>query len=82
VVNFNANLNENPENIYSVFYPTVARRVVENTVKFNLTNQPTRPLTVSLQPLDPGVVFEKLVIDYGGYTPSYLFGNETSKTKQ
>lgn len=27
-VNFNARLNEKPENIYSVFYPTVARRVV------------------------------------------------------
>ena len=31
-VNFNKDLNEKPENIYSVFYPTVARRVVENTV--------------------------------------------------
>ncbi len=29
VVNFNANLNEEPENVYNVFYPTVARRVVE-----------------------------------------------------
>ena len=39
-VNFNARLNEDPQNIYSVFYPTVARRVVENTVTLTLP-QPT-----------------------------------------
>ena len=26
-VNFNQNLNENPENIYRIYYPTVASRV-------------------------------------------------------
>ena len=31
MVNFNANLNEEPENVYNVFYPTVARRVVEKS---------------------------------------------------
>ena len=31
-VNFNHNLNENPENIYSIYYPTVARRVVESVI--------------------------------------------------
>jgi hypothetical protein len=31
-VNFNHNLNELPENVYSVFYPTVARRVIEKEV--------------------------------------------------
>ena len=30
-----------------------------------------------LKPLDPGIVFEKVVIDYGGYTPQFLFGNES-----
>lgn len=29
-VNFNRDLNEDPENIYTVYYPTIARRVVEN----------------------------------------------------
>ena len=31
-VNFNHNLNEKKENIYSIYYPTVARRVVESIV--------------------------------------------------
>jgi len=71
---FNERLNEAPENIYSVYYPTVARRVVE-TVS-------TLPATAGwqdlvLRPLDPGIVFEKIVIDYGGYTPRFLFGEES-----
>ena len=31
--------------------------------------------------LDPGIVLEKLVVDYGGYKKSYLFMNE-SKSKR
>jgi hypothetical protein len=36
-------------------------------------------VTLSLTPLDPGIVFEKIVVDYGGYKPSYLWGEETPK---
>jgi len=65
-VNFNARLNERPENCYSVFYPTVAKRVVEKKVKFD--SLPKRrsgePLSVELAPLDQGVAFEKIVIDW------------------
>ena len=35
-VNFNSNLNEKPENIYTLYYPTVARRVVEQIVELPL----------------------------------------------
>jgi hypothetical protein len=27
--------------------------------------------------MDPGIVFEKIVVDFGGYEDSYLFGNES-----
>ena len=74
-VNFNANLNENPENIYSVFYPTVARRVVEKKVPVKAGK--TGETILEIAPLDPGIVFEKIVIDLGGYEPSYLFGKES-----
>ncbi len=80
-VNFNHNLNEAPENIYSVFYPTVARRVVEKTVPMSVDRKADGLHTLTLSPLDPGVVFEKIVVDYGGYEPSYLFGNETPVSK-
>ena len=79
VVNFNHNLDERPENIYTVFYPTVARRVVEKSVTFpGLT--PGRH-TVTLRPLDPGIVFEKVVLDLGGFNPrSFLFMEESPVT--
>ncbi|MDE5813670.1 MAG: glycosyl hydrolase 115 family protein, partial [Muribaculaceae bacterium] len=78
-VNFNANLNEDPENIYSVFYPTVARRVVEKTVPVKVGK--TGETMLEIAPLDPGIVFEKIVIDLGGYEPSYLYGKESTVTR-
>ncbi len=74
-INFNANLNENPENIYSVFYPTVAQRAVEKKIPLKINKNGETMLELS--PLDPGIVFEKVIIDLGGYTPSYLFGKES-----
>ncbi len=75
---FNERLNENPENIYSVYYPTVARRVVESIVEL-----PARGgwNEIVISPEDPGIVFEKIVIDYGGYRDSFLFGDESLLTK-
>lgn len=82
-VNFNANLNEAPQNIYSVYYPTIARRVIEKTVKLPVPAPAADgSVTLSLSPLDPGVVFEKIVVDAGGYKPSYLFGEESPVTRK
>lgn len=92
IVNFNGNLNEHPDNIYSVFYPTVARRVVEKNVALP-TDKKTAPdkssapgkdfgtHTLRIMPLDPGIVFEKIVVDFGGYRPGYLFGKESTVTR-
>ncbi len=33
--------------------------------------------TLVLKPLNPGIVFEKVIVDYGGYKKSYLFMNES-----
>ena len=74
-VNFNGELNEEPENVYRIMYPTVARRVIEKTVKLKIDKAGTQSLVIS--PLDPGVVLQKIVVDFGGYQPSYLFGNES-----
>lgn len=76
-VNFNHDLNEDPENIYTVYYPTVARRVVEKKVRLKLPVADNNVYTFVFRPQDPGIVLEKIVIDYGGYQPSYLFGNES-----
>lgn len=77
-VNFNSDLNEAPANIYTTFYPTVARRVVEKEVELPVpVHADGEDVMLTLTPLDPGVVFEKIVIDYGGYRPGYLFGEES-----
>ena len=75
-VNFNENLNEDPKNIYSVYYPTVARRVVEKRIP--VAAAPGEH-TLRIEPLDPAIVFEKIVIDCGGYKTSYLYGDESPR---
>lgn len=82
VVNFNHNLNEDPENIYSIFYPTVARRVVEKKVRLKLPKQNDGNYILNLQPLDPGIVFQKIVIDLGGFKDSYLYMNESPNRRE
>ena len=78
-VNFNKDLNEKPENIYSVYYPTIAKRVVEQVVELPLDAHADVHHLI-IHPQDPGIVFEKIVIDLGGYHPQYLFGKESPKT--
>ena len=75
-VNFNGELNEEPENVYRVMYPTVARRVIEKNVRLKVASAGSNSLVI--RPLDPGVVLEKIIIDWGGYKPSYLFGKESN----
>ena len=81
VVNFNHNLNEAKENIYSIFYPTVARRVVESVVTLPF-DASKKEHTLTLSPNDPAIVFEKIVVDAGGYQPEFLFGEESPKVRK
>ncbi|MBR4525465.1 MAG: glycosyhydrolase, partial [Bacteroidales bacterium] len=76
---FNERLNEDPANIYTVYYPTVARRVVETVTELPAAGGWA---TLTLRPLDPGIVFEKIVVDYGGYTPQFLFGEESVTSRR
>ena len=75
VVNFNKTLVDRQPYMYEVFYPTIARRIVENTVELPVQKDGVHTLT--LQPKHPGIVFEKIVIDAGGYQSQYLFGQES-----
>ena len=77
-INFNSNLNEKPENIYSVYYPTIALRVVEKEVELPIAEGDIHTLTI--HPQDPGIVFEKIVIDLGGYQKQFLFGKESPQS--
>ena len=79
---FNSRLNEKPENIYSVYYPTVAQRVAVEKIDLALPAGTDGVHELVIEPLDPGIVFEKIVIDFGGYTPSYLMGNESPHSRK
>ena len=80
-VNFNSRLNEEKANIYTVYYPTIARRVVATTVRLPI--DAARDVhTLTLHPDDPAVVFEKVVVDAGGLQPSYLFMDESPHSRK
>ena len=80
-INFNKTLLDKQPYMYSVFYPTVARRVIEKEVTLPLGRDGEGFVhELTLCPQHPGLVFEKIVVDYGGYKPSYLFGTETEYT--
>ena len=80
VVNFNKTLVDRQPYMYSEYYPAVASRIVEKVVELPVGSGTTHEL--KLQPRHPGIVFEKIVVDWGGYKPSYLFMNESNYTKQ
>ena len=87
-VNFNKTLVDRQPYMYSEFYPTIARRVVEKVVTLPVgrsvggDSQSPAYHELTLTPRHPGIVFEKIVVDFGGYQPSYLFMDESTHTRQ
>ena len=75
VVNFNKTLVDRQPYMYSEYYPAVARRIVEKTVTLPVSQKDFHELTIV--PRHPGIVFEKIVVDCGGYQSQYLFGEES-----
>ena len=80
VVNFNKTLVDRQPYMYSEYYPAVASRVVEKVVELPVGEGSDHELT--LQPKHPGIVFEKIVVDCGGYKPSYLYMDESPCTRK
>jgi hypothetical protein len=102
-VNFNKTLVDRQPYMYSEFYPTIARRVVEKVVEVPVGKSQKSDIEgqksgvegqksgveghksdveglvheLTLQPKHPGIVFEKIVVDFGGYRPSYLYMPES-----
>lgn len=65
-VSFNKDLNEKPENIYNIYYPTIATRIVDKVIELELSASSDGIHTLTLTPNDPAIVFEKIVIDGRG----------------
>ena len=65
-VNFNKDLNEKPENIYNIYYPTIATRIVDQVIELELPATTDGIHSLTLTPNDPAIVFEKIMIDGRG----------------
>ncbi|MBR0036160.1 MAG: glycosyl hydrolase 115 family protein [Bacteroidales bacterium] len=72
-VNYNSDLTE--DNQWHM-YDIVATRVIEKTVTLK-PNRNNKTHQLTLHPMEPGLVLEKIVVDYGGYQPQHLFGTES-----
>ena len=62
-VNFNKDLNEKPENIYDLYYPTIATRIIDKVIELELPALSDGIHTLTLTPHDPAIIFEKIVVD-------------------
>ncbi|WP_299094396.1 glycosyl hydrolase 115 family protein [uncultured Bacteroides sp.] len=59
------------DNKYTMMYPTGAARIIELHVRLPLPAKETS-WTLKFEPLDPGVVLHKVVVNNGGYRESFL----------
>lgn len=57
-------------------------RIIETTVNLPLPASPDGSHTLTLRPMDPGVVFFKVIVDNGGYESTFLKMPESPYRKQ
>ena len=73
-VNYNSRyIEENTNEMYAI----AATRIIETVTELPISSSDLHHLTI--RPLDPGLVVEKVVIDLGGYDPSHLKGVESPR---
>jgi len=57
-----------------------AERIIKSVTKMSI-GEPGKQ-TLRIRVLDPGIVFEKIMLDFGGLRPSYLGAPESERIKQ
>ncbi len=67
---------------YSRMYPTAAARINEVETSLKLPEASDGLHTLVLRPLDPGMVFHKVIIDCGGYEQTHLKMPESPYERQ
>ena len=70
------------KNNYSKMYPAGAARIIETKTILPLANTTDGMHVLTIKPLDPGVVFLKVIIDDGGYEKTYLKMAESPYERQ
>jgi hypothetical protein len=61
---------------YTKMYPAGAARMIETSFDIDIRH-PANIHTLTLHPLDPGIVFFKIVMDCGGYEKTHLYMSES-----
>ena len=69
---WNINHDLNWENKYNKMYPTAAARMIESSTYLSIPENKDGIYDLTIRPLDPGMVIYKVVVDNGGYEPTYL----------
>jgi hypothetical protein len=70
------------KNNYTKMYPAGASRIIETVMTFPLKHNMDGMHLLTIRPLDPGIVFLKVIVDDGGYEKSYLKMPENPYEKQ
>lgn len=79
---WNINKDLNWDNKYTKMYPTGAARIIKTATSLSLPDSEDGVFELNIQPLDPGMVIYKLVIDNGGYERTHLKMNESPYSRK
>ena len=79
---FNINKELDWEHNYSKMYPAAAARIIDYEVVLPIERTTDDLHILTLKPLDPGVVFHKIIVDDGGYEKTHLRMNESPYDKK
>ncbi|MDP4208876.1 MAG: glycosyl hydrolase 115 family protein [Bacteroidota bacterium] len=69
------------KNNYSKMYPAGAARMIETVTTLALPRSTDGMHVLTIRPLDPGVVFNKVIVDNGGYEQTHLKMVESPYTR-
>lgn len=69
-------------NHYTKMYPTGAERIIEKEITLHTSFNDNSPQTLTISPLDQGIVLYKIIIDRGGYEKTHLKMQESSYSKK
>jgi hypothetical protein len=70
------------KNNYAKMYPAGAARMIETVTTFGLPRKTDSMHVLTIRPLDPGVVFYKVIVNDGGYEKTYLKMPESPYKRQ
>lgn len=76
IVNFNGQYNDQ-----KIWWSWNAWAINKTTVQQTIPSSATNRHTLRFRPLDPGIVLQKIMIDFGGLKPSYLGAPESKFEK-